>query len=443
MTLPFQMPPADVFFASPKRVLAHYVELLQEQVDNVAATVDYWERNWLQPSGENNKFLAQGGFVRSRPEVVPPGDPNFQLDNKQNEVRKAIAVGITGFNYDLQNYLDDILPTGKFATMLNAMAAVDLRFWGVQMFDMSVGFTADQIVQVITTYADKTKWPSIARWFDGRILFSAFNAGKQSPDFWIGIINRLNAANINVAFIPVLLGNPGAVGPLSPISIGLAGWGTGTPTTSAAGPANFMHPILAQQFRPSSSVFWEAGNSATLRASWLTAINGGSDLTQLVTWNDFSEASQFQPYTDSSLTPNIGSWVYDLTAFYATWFVTGQQPIITKDVLYPIYRKMKSTDPHPNQSKPCVIVSGQPPEESNIELLAFLTVGGTLSINGVLSFAPQGITSYKQPMAPGVPKFALQRNGSNVFSFNGPVSIGPNLQGTTDLTYYGTGFSAQ
>jgi len=441
MTLPFVMPPADVFFASPKRVLAHYVELFQVQIDNVAAKVDYWSRNWLIPQGEANKFLAQGGFVRSRPEVVPLGDPNYLLTNKQNEVKKAIAVGVTGFNCDLQNFADDLLPTGKFATMLNAAQNIDPRFWIVSMFDMSVGFTADQIVQVITLYADKTKWPSIARWFDGRILFSAFNAGKQPPSFWQGIIATLNSRNINVAFIPLLLGNPGTTGPLSPISLGLAGWGTGTPTTSAVGPANFMHPILAQQFRSGSSVFWEAGNSATLRASWLTAINGGSQLAQLITWNDFSEGSQFQPFTDSGLVPGIGTWVYDLTAFYATWFATGIQPKITQDVLYGIYRKMKSTDPHPNQITPCRIVAGQPPETSNIEALAFLVTPGAVAINGVATQAQAGITSVLAPMTSGMPKFVLQRNGSNVFQFNGPVAIGPNLQGTTDLTYYGAGVS--
>lgn len=428
-----------MFFGSQKRVLAHYVELFQRQIDNVPAATDYYSRNWLIPTGENNKFLAQGGFIRSRPEAVAPGAINYLLTNKQNEVKAAIAVGITGFTYDLQNYADDLLPTGKFGTMLTAAQNVDPRFWVVPMFDMAVGFSQDQIVKVMTTYA--TGWPSIARWCDGRILFSAFNA-SQPPPFWSGIIERLNAANINVAFIPVLLGNPGTTGPLSPISLGLGGWGTARPDVAAAGPANYMHPILAQQFRPSSSVFWEAGNSATLRNSWLTAINGGSQLVQLVTWNDFSEASQFQPYTDSSLTPNIGSWAYDLTAYYATWFATGKQPAITKDVLYPVYRKMKSTDPHPNQPKPCVIQPGQPTETFNIECLSFLVTQGTVLINGAATVAQAGITSVVTPTAPGTPKFALQRNGSNVFSFNGPVAIGPNLQGTTDLSYYGCGFSA-
>jgi hypothetical protein len=443
MTLPIVLPSADVFFASAKRVLAHYVELFQVQIDNVDAAVDYWARNWMVPQGEGNKFLAQGGMVRGRPLAVTLlGDPNYPLTNKKNEVKNALARGITGFTYDLQNFADDILPTGKFATMLNAMAAVDSRFWGVITFDMSVGFTQAQIVQIISLYADKAKWPNIARWSDGRIIISAFNAGKQLPAWWQVPFAQLNAQGINIAFIPILLGNPGATGPLSPISLGLAGWGTARPDVAAAGPANFMSPILAQQFRPGSSVFWEAGNSATLRASWLTAINGGSDLVQLVTYNDFSESSQFQAYTDSSLNPNIGTWVSDVSAYFAAWFATGQQPTITKDVLYPIYRKMKSTDPHPNQSKPCVIVAGQPPETSNIECLAFLTAPGTILINGVATACPAGITSVLAPVAPGVPKFALQRNGSNVFSFNGPVTIGPNAQGNTDLTYWGSSASA-
>lgn len=436
MTLPFNMPSMDVLFASEKKVYAHYFYPFPLSIGNQPSATDYYNEQYLSIEGENNSHKAYGGYLRARPLAVPVGPAStFQLVNMELEVKMAMARGITGFCFDILSFLDATTSSGHLQMMLAAAAIVDPRFEIVPMLDMSsmVGLTQVQAVQLIASLTH----PSIARVSDGRILVAVYNA-TQPILFWSQIIDMLNQRDIDIALLPVLLGNPSAVGPLAPISIGIGGWGTAT-SAAAAAPANFMNPILTQQFRPKSQVFWESSGADTFVNGWMSAINDDVPYVQLITWSDFSESGQVQPYTDATLATNIGTAFYDLTAYYATWFLTGEQPQITKDVLYWFHRRMASTVAHVNQADKFTPVG--PPEQNNIQLLAFLTKPGILKINGISSLTlPIGIQSFKVPASPGFPNFRLQRNGSDVFEFNSPVQIyGPagSPAGTLDMTYWG------
>lgn len=439
MTLPFVMPSIDTFFDSPKRVLAHYFYPFPLSIGNQPAPSDYYQMQYLTPGGEAGKWIKVGGYLRSRPLPIAPGTPSgYVLANRQLEVRLALARGITGFSFDVLSFADAISSTGNLQSLLTAAQNVDPRFWVVLMLDMSslVGLTQAQAAQIISTYADPVKYPNIARLPDGRILFSAFNATVQPLPWWQGVIQMLDAADVDVAFIPLLLGEPSS-NPLAAVSHGLGGWGTATPAAAAACPPCMMMPVLPQQFRPKSACFWEASNTATFRAGWLAAINGGAQFVQIVTWSDFSESGQIQPCTDASLNLSIGNGFYDLTAYYATWFATGSPPLITKDVGYWCYKRMSATAAHANQLAMFSPVGAA--EESNIELLAFLSAPGTILINGARFLVPAGVTSLKSPMQPGFPQFNLQRDGSDVFEFKGPVQIygpGGSPAGVTDVTYW-------
>jgi hypothetical protein len=444
--LPFVMPSIDTLFASSKRVLAHYFYPFPLSIGNQPAATDYYETQYLTVGGESNKHAAYGGYLRQRPLPVTPGSATgFVLANRQAEVQMAIARGITGFSFDILSYADAISPTGNLASLLTAAQNVDPRFWVVPMLDMSslTGLTQAQAAQIISTYADPVKYPNIARLPDGRILVSAFDATLQPLTWWQGVIQMLDAIDVDIAFIPVLLGGP-ASNPLAAVSHGLGGWGTATPAASSSAPPCMMMPVLTQQFRPKAACYWEAGNTGSFRAGWLAAINGGAQYVQIVTWSDFSESGQVQPYTDATLATNIGTGFYDLTAYYAAWFATGTAPQITKDVLYWTHRRMPSNAARgniPGTTTPydafTCVAPGTPTD--NIELLAFLTAPGNLVINGASVAAQAGITAFTQPLTPGFPQFRLQRDGSDVFEFKSPVQIYagnaiPN--GVLDMTYW-------
>jgi glycosyl hydrolase family 71 len=450
--LPFTMPASDVLFGSSKKVFAHYFYPFPLSVENKPASDDYYNRNYLNPKGENGKWAANGGFLRQRP--LPIGDNsdhNWQLSNMQREVREAIARGITGFSFDVLSAKDAAGADSRLQLLLNAAHNVDPRFKILVMPDISaLKSDAGAVISSIATVAAS---PAGYRLDDGRLVVTAFNASANSPDWWASVLAQLKARGIAVAFVPTFLGWKAQAGAFAPISHGFADWGTATAGVSEnmKGDAEmahknygkiFMMPVDPQQYRPKDSIYWEAGNSAAFRNAWTSAIDGNAEWAQLVTWSDFSESSEVEPYTDATLRTDIGTGFYDLNAFYATWFLTGKQPPITHDVLYFFYRREPTDAASPAQSSaPNKVVNGTP--ENDIELLAFLTAPGELKItiegHTSVQHAPAGITSFKVHTAPGTPIFAVERGGSDVISFRGPIQIfgsGGLPSGVIDMTYW-------
>jgi len=455
--LAFTMPDPAALFASPKKVFAHYFYPFPLQADDKPASQDYYNRNYLNPNGESGKWAAKGGFLRGRPLPVGAAEgANFQLLNMEQEVRMAIARGITGFTIDVMGVKDATVANSNLHRLLNAAQAVDPRFKIVVMPDLTaLKSDADAVTQIIASVASS---PSAYRLDDGRLVVTAFNASQNPPEWWASIFAQLKSQGINVSFVPTFLGWGGQAKAFASISDGFGDWGTATAGVSArmkGDPAIahesygklFMMPVDPQQFRPKDFVYWEAGNSGAFRNAWGSAIQGDSDWVQLVTWNDFSESGEVQPYTDATLNPSIGTGYYDLNGYYAAWFSTGQQPTITHDVLYYFYRREPTTAAAPAQSS--MDTTSGTPASDNIELLAFLTAPGevTITIGGTTytKSAQAGVTSFTIPAQPGVPQFALSRNGTQVFSFNGGVQI-YGMSGipskVQDLTYWSGSASA-
>ena len=60
--LPFAMPSP---WGKSRQVFAHYFGVFPLSIDNKPADSDYYKTQFLTPTGENNKHLAYGGFLRS------------------------------------------------------------------------------------------------------------------------------------------------------------------------------------------------------------------------------------------------------------------------------------------------------------------------------------------------------------------------------------------
>src|SRR5882724_9359832 len=375
--LAFAMPGADSLFHSSKKVFAHYFYPFPLSVGNKSASDDYYNHNYLNINGESGKWAARGGYLRQRP--LPVGvdsDRNWQLNNMQREVRMAIARGITGFTFDVLSAKEAAGGDTHLQTLLSAAHAVDPRFKILIMPDIAA--LKSDSAAVVNSIAAAAPSPAAFRLDDGRLVVSAFNAGANSPDWWASVIAQLKTRGIAIAFVPTFLGWKGQAAAFAPISHGFADWGTATASVSDGMKSDppmahnnygktFMTPVGPQQYRPKGSIYWEAGNSAAFRNAWTSSIGGNADWVQLVTWSDFSESSEIEPYTDATLRTDIGTGFYNLNAFYATWFLTGKQPQITHDVLYFFYRREPTYAASPAQSAPNKIVNGSP--EDNIELL--------------------------------------------------------------------------
>jgi hypothetical protein len=445
------MPSVDILFNSHKRVFAHYFHPFPVSIDNSAATKDYYNTQYLSSTGESDKWLKQGGFLRQRPlGVAPSTNPNWRQMNLEGEVRAAIARGITGFTFDSMAASDATDAQSDLHLMLAAAQAVDSRFKIVIMPDIAVlGTDVNSVVQIIASVAGS---PAAYHLSDGRLVVSPFDAGLNTPAWWESVIGRLSSQGIQIALVPTFLGWSAMAQAFAPFSYGFSDWGAATVGGAGAmegdpGKAHstykkiFMSAVDPQQYRPKDFVYWEAGNSAALRGAWTSSIQGDADWIQLVTWNDFSESSAIAPVTDGTLQRNIGTGFYNLTGYFSSWFLTGQEPQITHDVLYYFYRREPVTATAGAQSQLANIDQGV--AENNIELLAFLTSPGVLKITiGGKTYtqnAAAGIVSFKVAAQPGIPLFTLSRSGSDVFSFQGGVQIyGPSglPSAVQDLTYW-------
>jgi hypothetical protein len=449
--LPFTMPDASTLFNSQRKVFAHYFYPFPLMLDNRPAAQDYYNRNYLSPAGESNKWAAKGGYLRQRPLPVGiPSSANYSLANMEQEVRMAIARGITGFAVDVMSRKEANDPSSHLHQLLAAAQAVDSRFKIVVMPDISaLKSDADAVTQIIASVASS---PAAYRLSDGRLVVTAFNASVNSPQWWASVIAQLKSQGISIAFVPTFLGWGGHANDFAAISDGFGDWGTATESVSdrmKADPASahnnfgkiYMMPVDPQQFRPKDATYWEAGNSGAFRKSWMSAIDGGADWVQIVTWSDFSESSEIEPYTDATLRRDIGTGFYDMNGYFATWFLSGTRPTITHDVLYYFYRREPTNAAGPQQSAPDRVINSTP--EDDIEMVAMLATPGDISISiGGQRFsesAPAGLTSFKIHTQPGTPQFSLSRGGSEVFSFQAPVEIyGPSglPSGVIDMTYW-------
>jgi hypothetical protein len=422
--LPFDQPSAATLRSSPRKVFAHW-HWFPISIENAAPTTDYYATQWLHPGGENGKFAAVGGYLRQRPLGRPLiADTRWRQIDMRREVTRAAAAGIDGFTFNILSSNRSSYEWSKLTTMLDAAEAADPGFKIVPMIDATVIPAAD-VESVFTSLAAIASRPSLYQLPDGRLAIAAFGAEAWPKAAWQSLVTRLNAA-----FVPVFVSWAPETAPAD--SHGLSLWGPRT-VPDIAGltqPAAYAHargkiwmaPVAPQDFRPKDLVYWEAGNSQLFRTMWEHAITNDAEWVQLITWNDYSEASEVQPSTGTQY------GYYDLMAYYITWFKTGVRPRIARDVLY-YFHRIEATTATPDLSRQRRIFQsrGGAAATNHIELLAFLTSPGTLEIEigGKVhqQQAAAGMTSFKIPLAIGTPRFRIYRNGAAAVAFDSAFQI--------------------
>lgn len=342
---PFVQPAISSLRASSKKVFAHYFTPFPVSIDNLPASADYYAVQYMQPSGESGKFAGSGGFIKQRP--LPRAVLNStiwdQTDMTQ-DIRRAAALGIDGFALNL------LASTGthwdRSLRMLDLAQATDTGFKLLLMPDMEAEFKG-QPQNLLPVLRILARHPAAHRLADGRLVLAPYNAQNQSVAWWTQLMSTLRAEGINVAFFPVFQNWQAYAPSYGPISVGLSDWGERSPGANRSwntAPAKaktyntmWMAPASPQDSRAKDLPYWEARNSENYRLMWENAINGGADWVQIITWNDYSEATEIAPSSGTQWS------FYDLTAYYTAWFKTGVRPAVTRDALYYFHRKHAST----------------------------------------------------------------------------------------------------
>jgi hypothetical protein len=442
--LPFDLPTQTVLKNSPRKVFANYYPLLPISIDNGNSSADYYATQYLTPNGEAGNWSPVGGLLRERPLPRPVDpSPDWQLNDLKTEVRRATGAGLDGFIYDmlaLDGPVWDRLPL-----MMQAAWEADPNFKIMLMPDGNAPTTAGDPDQLAAKIASIANSPALYRLTDGRLVISPFRPEAQGAAWWNSFVTIMQTTyGIPVAFVPCFLDYQSNVDAFAPFSYGFANWGdrSAIPETNAylAGLRNdahrrskiWMQPVSVQDNRPRDRLYWEANNTENLRATWAAAISG-ADWVQLVTWNDYTENTQFSPST------HIGWGPLDISSYYLTQFKQGVAPPIVRDVVYVSHRVQSHALVPTNQTELMNLSPFSSPPRDTVEVLSFLKSDANVTVNvGDQKFtysAPAGVFAQSFPLAPGIIDVDVTRSDRLVTEVKTKFPI--ELTRTTqDLQYY-------
>lgn len=429
-----------------RKVFAHYFPPYPISLDNQPSASDYYATQYLNINGENGKFAAVGGLLRDRPIGRSPLSGDWQLADLRTEVRQAKSAGIDGFTLDIMT-----TSGSNWTAAVNLMrAAQDVGgFTVVPMVDASAQVASATPAALAAKLAQLYAFPS-AQVIDGSYVLSTFAAELKTPTWWNQVITELvTTQHLPIKFIADFLNaSYSNMTAFAPISYGFGNWGVRTVESVTHAPnyaamahslgRKWMEPVAFQDARPSSSLYAEASNTATGRATWNKAISNAADFVQIVTWNDYSESTSVAPSMAH------GRVLLDISAYYISQFKTGQRPAISADHLYLTHRH------HPFAANPTsgivnmtyTLGGMNTPPQDTVEALVFLTAPATVSITtsaGTRTFSqPAGVSAVTVPLAVGSVSARVVRNSGTALAVNSPftVVLTPFVQ---DFQYWAAG----
>jgi hypothetical protein len=288
-------------------VFAHYFTPFPLSLDNLPPADDYYAREFLRRSGEHGKYAQTGGYLRERPLSRPPWANAYWEDiDLAIDVLRADLIGLDGFGVDLL-LLDGPL-WRRTQKLYAAAAAVAPSFHIIAEPDMASLKDVSE-PQLGEALAKLLAHKAAYRLPDGRALVVPFMAEARPPEFWQQLSDDLASRGLPIALMPDFL-NPSGKKAYASTSYGFTYWGLRDPIAAAAHPSDrvfaasgfppnaaFMAPVAPQDERPKDAIFWEAHNTTLFRMLWMQAINGPAQYVHLITWNDYSEASEISPST--------------------------------------------------------------------------------------------------------------------------------------------------
>jgi hypothetical protein len=387
---------------------------------------------------------------------IPTYGGASKVEDYQREIRAAQAAGIDGFALNCGGWTVRE-PHYKKRTLLIYQAAKELGT-DFKLFisaDYASGLTSDETHDMVESFRDH---PNQFR-YDGKPVLSTFGGKREQTDF----IRREFQGARAIVYVPFYYPHPAAEMPNQaqaeqvfreqPELDGFFHFGAaGTPAQIAT-----SNHLLARTWLGAGKLFmagitpyyrglggnyrvFESHGFEGLAQQWEGAIHDQATWVEIVTWNDWGEASYVAPFGapaetrhwDNHWGPMLSHAAFlDASRYYITWYKTGILPKIEEDALYYAYRLhpknvpglQKPGDPDRKTALP----AGADKLLDDVFVTLFLTAPAQLTIHSgstAQTFAvPAGVQHRSMPFAPGPQRFVLTRGGATLIDKTGEQEI--------------------
>jgi glucan endo-1,3-alpha-glucosidase len=388
-----------------------------------------------------------------------------------NDIRAAMELGLDAFAL---NAFSGPQAKDFFSTFIRAADVVGARnFKFFLSADMSLGFTSQDIVDVVRTFGNDPHYLKI----DGKPLLSTF-AGQGLGDRWWqdNVLSPLESSGIKVSFVPAF-GRPNPNGdtpndknwkmvldrygsidglfdfgiPKSPPfrlndeNIGNHSWSLLDGQESLARTLKQAGKLYMASYTP---MYWavchparqytETQGGRGMENAWASIIGKQHPrMVEIVTWNDYSEATYIQP-TRIPITktagipslPHLGH--YELLKYYVAWYKSNRRPTIIRDSLFFFHRTHPNNAVASDEKSGCSL--GPIPARQkwgNVQDRIYVTTALTAPAELVVKTGSSihklslsaGLNTVDVPFEPGRPAYELWRAGDKILGLTGDQII--------------------
>jgi glucan endo-1,3-alpha-glucosidase len=404
----------------------------------------------------------------------------------KREIQEAQAAGLDGFVLEMgswrsSNYAADAALLFQAANELNS------GFKLLIAAELPSDITAADVVAMMQLYGNN---PAYFRFHDRPVLstYAGQEGGAEAAlAYWRdGVLAPLRAQGMNVFFVPGFFLTNYAYVTQAAIEADYQAWWhdvvDGFFFFGAAGLPTAVAPSLTEQnesaaaglhahgklFMASVTPQYWGGKQVTAGRRYFE-FNGGEGLdlqwrsiinvqkpewVELVTWNDFGEATYFSPCDDLSLYWNYEyvmapgffkthSGALALTKYYIEWYKRGLQPLISRDSLFYFHRTHPFSATATADTRPPVTETHGGVTDS-IFFTTLLPTAADLRVTSgsttTLTPISAGLQHTRVPFFAGAQHFELLRDGGLVLQVDGaPITETPALYNFTYATGAVTG----
>ncbi|HEY3320739.1 MAG TPA: endo-1,3-alpha-glucanase family glycosylhydrolase [Planctomycetota bacterium] len=375
----------------------------------------------------------------------------------QHDIQDAQAAGIDGFALNCGSWSVEPRYQTQSATLFQAAKDLGTNFQLFFSADVTTNLTATDIVNMIKTYGNH---PNYFR-YNNQPVLSTFSGQSWGQTTWQNsVLTPLANAGFNVFFTPFFYPSPITETPdYTSVLNNFNGWwqavDNGMFYFGAAGlpfygsmsllTANEAYAKVCRDngrmcmssYTPqywgviqSGRRYMEFQGGEGTAAQWNSIIGvQNPPWVEIVTWNDFNEASYMTPVDDANkyqsyLIGGLGfhkthAGLLEMNKYYINWFKSGVQPAITQDAMFYAYRThpkdlVASNDPQGAVSykygnvQDVIYVTTRLTQPAVLQV----TTGGAVKSYNVGA----GIVHTQVPFNTGTQSFALSRNGAVIAS---------------------------